>query len=79
LLRVVAGPVAAGTSADAVVPVVPDPGKRATGRGASVHPDPVCVEQAHRRRAYARALRVRAVDPAAVVAYVAQLHTGAEQ
>ena len=28
------------------------------GRGASVHPDPACVELAERRRAFLRALRV---------------------
>ena len=31
---------------------------RLPGRGASVHPDPACVELADRRRAFARALRV---------------------
>jgi predicted RNA-binding protein YlxR (DUF448 family) len=31
---------------------------RLPGRGASVHPDPACVELADRRRAFPRALRV---------------------
>ena len=35
-----------------------DPAGRLPGRGASVHPDPACVELADRRRAFARALRV---------------------
>lgn len=30
---------------------------RATGRGAYLHPDPGCIEQARRRRALERALR----------------------
>ncbi|MFN2536638.1 MAG: YlxR family protein [Mycobacteriales bacterium] len=35
-----------------------DPAGRLPGRGASVHPDPACVDLADRRRAFARALRV---------------------
>jgi len=35
-----------------------DPAGRLPGRGASVHPDPACVELADRRRAFPRALRV---------------------
>ena len=35
-----------------------DPAGREPGRGASVHPDPACVDLADRRRAFARALRV---------------------
>ena len=34
-----------------------DPAGRLPGRGASVHPDPVCVDLAERRRAFPRALR----------------------
>lgn len=40
--------------------LLPDPRGRAGGRGAYVHPDPACVEQAARRGALARALRVSA-------------------
>ena len=35
-----------------------DPAGRLPGRGASVHPDPACVELADKRRAFPRALRV---------------------
>ena len=38
--------------------VVPDPNRRAPGRGAHVHPTPRCLELALRRRAFTRALRV---------------------
>ena len=65
LLPVVAGP---GST------VIPDPRRRATGRGAWVHPDLGCVDLAQRRRAYGRALRVAGpLDPAAVHEYVANL------
>ncbi|MFF5017274.1 YlxR family protein [Streptomyces sp. NPDC001165] len=37
---------------------VPDPRGTLPGRGAYVHPDPVCLDQAVRRRAFPRALRV---------------------
>lgn len=37
--------------------VVADPGHRLPGRGAYLHPDPQCIENALRRRAFARALR----------------------
>jgi predicted RNA-binding protein YlxR (DUF448 family) len=40
------------------VAVVPDPDRRAAGRGASLHPTLACFEQAVRRRAFGRALRV---------------------
>jgi uncharacterized protein len=77
LLRVVVAPGATGPAGEPVpdpsggepraVPVVPDPRRRAAGRGAWVHPDPGCVDLAVRRRAFARALRVSGpVDPAAV-------------
>ncbi|MBZ6231176.1 YlxR family protein [Streptomyces olivaceus] len=36
----------------------PDPRGTLPGRGAYVHPVPVCVDQAVRRRAFPRALRV---------------------
>ena len=38
--------------------LVPDPTGRMPGRGASVHPDPRCVDLAEKRRAFPRALRL---------------------
>jgi hypothetical protein len=38
--------------------LVPDPNGRLPGRGASVHPDPRCVDLAEKRRAFPRALRL---------------------
>jgi uncharacterized protein len=38
--------------------LTPDPRRRLPGRGASVHPDPRCVDLAEKRRAFARALRL---------------------
>ncbi len=56
-----------------VVSIVPDPRRRAPGRGAWLHPDLRCVDLAQRRRAFARALRVAAaVDPSRVREYVEQ-------
>jgi uncharacterized protein len=37
--------------------LIPDPGRRLPGRGASVHPTPECFRAAVRRRAFPRALR----------------------
>ncbi|WP_189866509.1 YlxR family protein [Streptomyces poonensis] len=37
---------------------VPDPRGTLPGRGAYIHPAPVCLDQAVRRRAFPRALRV---------------------
>ena len=54
LLRVVAG-----AGADGQPAVCPDPGGRAPGRGAHLHPTSACLDQAVRRRAFARALRVQ--------------------
>jgi hypothetical protein len=54
LLRVVAGDRGAGPE------VVPDPQRRAPGRGAHLHPTPDCLELALRRRAFPRALRTQA-------------------
>jgi predicted RNA-binding protein YlxR (DUF448 family) len=49
----------------------PDPRRCLPGRGAWLHPTGDCLEQALRRRAFGRALRVGvALDPAAVTAYV---------
>ncbi|WP_375499927.1 YlxR family protein [uncultured Jatrophihabitans sp.] len=68
LLRVVAGP--AGTD-ESIINAVPDPRRRASGRGAWVHRDLACVDLAIRRRAFGRALRVSApIDPAPVREYV---------
>ncbi|TXL61114.1 YlxR family protein [Aeromicrobium terrae] len=38
--------------------VTPDERGSLPGRGAHLHPDPRCLEQARRRRAFGRALRV---------------------
>ena len=53
LLRVVAGSDAEGSPA-----LVPDPDRRAPGRGAHVHPTRQCWQLAVRRKAFPRALRV---------------------
>ncbi|WP_082899915.1 YlxR family protein [Rhodococcus phenolicus] len=51
--------------------LVPDPERRLTGRGAWLHPDPECLSQAERRRAFGRALRVPGnPDAAALVQLV---------
>jgi predicted RNA-binding protein YlxR (DUF448 family) len=48
--------------------LVPDPVRRLPGRGAHLHPDPVCLALALRRRAFGRALRLSGVlDTGAVV------------
>jgi uncharacterized protein len=39
--------------------IVPDPQARQPGRGAYLHPSLACFEQAQRRRAFTRALRVQ--------------------
>jgi hypothetical protein len=39
--------------------VVLDPGQRSPGRGAYLHEDPGCIQEARRRRALERALRAR--------------------
>lgn len=69
------GPAGQAARGPEVLPVVPDPRRRAPGRGAWVHPDPECVELAERRRAFGRALRVPGpVDPAPVRDYVTKQH-----
>ena len=66
LLRVVAEKDEAGA-----IRLSPDPRRCLPGRGAWLHPTGDCLEQALRRRAFGRALRVgAALDPAAVTAYV---------
>ncbi|MEU2061341.1 YlxR family protein [Streptomyces sp. NPDC013455] len=58
---------------------VPDPRGTLPGRGAYVHPALVCLDQAVRRRAFPRALRVPgALDTKALRRYVEQT-TVAEQ
>ncbi|MGW4568961.1 YlxR family protein [Streptomyces sp. NPDC004561] len=58
---------------------VPDPRGTLPGRGAYVHPVLVCLDQAVRRRAFPRALRVPgALDTKALRRYVEQT-TVAEQ
>src|SRR5215207_11603156 len=58
LLRVVAGSDAKGLPA-----LRPDPDGRAPGRGAHLHPTTECFDQAVRRRAFTRALRVSVALP----------------
>ena len=66
LLRVVAE-----TDDTGAVRLTPDLRRCLPGRGAWLHPTGDCLEQALRRRAFGRALRVgAALDPAAVTAYV---------
>ncbi|HVM28286.1 MAG TPA: YlxR family protein [Mycobacteriales bacterium] len=51
--------------------LVPDPARRLPGRGASVHPDPHCIDLADTRRAFPRALRLPGpLDASAVRAAV---------
>ena len=38
--------------------ITADPGQSLPGRGAHLHPDARCLDQARRRRAFGRALRV---------------------
>ncbi|WP_203745305.1 YlxR family protein [Actinoplanes cyaneus] len=58
--------VAAGSGKD--LRLQPDPSRRLPGRGAHVHPDPVCFGQAERRRAFGRALRLTGVADAGLLA-----------
>ncbi|MEU6526013.1 YlxR family protein [Streptomyces sp. NPDC046924] len=52
---------------------VPDPRGTLPGRGAYVHPVPVCLDQAVRRKAFPRALRVPGpLDVKALRLYVGQ-------
>lgn len=56
--------------------IVPDVRGRLGGRGAWLHPEPDCVEQAVRRRAFARALRIRAaIEIEPLTAYLERLHS----
>ena len=50
----------------------PDPARIRPGRGANLHPDPVCLALAERKRAFGRALRVSGVvDTGPLVALLA--------
>lgn len=54
--------------------VTPDPRRRQPGRGASIHPDLVCLDLAERRRAFSRALRESdALDTAPIRDYLASV------
>lgn len=54
--------------------LAPDPLGRRPGRGASLHPDPRCVDLAEKRRAFPRALRLDGpLDVALVREHVAGL------
>jgi len=63
LLRVV-------TVADGESLAVVDPKRIRPGRGAWLHADLKCLELAERRRAFARALRVEALDTTSVRDYL---------
>ncbi|MEE6176408.1 YlxR family protein [Mycobacterium sp. 050134] len=66
LLRVVAVPTGNGESA-----VIVDMERHEPGRGAWLHPAPGCVDQAVRRRAFTRALRIAgSPDTSAVVEHL---------
>lgn len=59
-----------------VIRIVPDVRRRLGGRGAWLHPRPDCIEQAVRRRGFARALRVRAtIDLEPLTAYLDRLRS----
>ena len=68
LLRVVAVKGEPGNTINGVVVLVPDPQHRLPGRGAWLHPNTTCLEQAVRRKAFTRALRLQAGPDAARVA-----------
>ena len=66
LLRVVAVPSGNGEFAAVV-----DTGKSLPGRGAWLHPEPQCAQQAIRRRAFTKALRITgSPDTSAVVEHI---------
>ncbi|MGW4249409.1 YlxR family protein [Nocardia sp. NPDC004722] len=55
--------------------IVPDPRRRLPGRGAWLHPTAACLNQAVRRRAIGRALRVSGhLDISALEHYVENRH-----
>jgi uncharacterized protein len=58
--------------------VLPDPGHRAPGRGAHLHPATECLDLAERRKAFPRAFKVAGpLDPRPVREYVEQCRTSA--
>ena len=57
-----------GNTLNGVAVLVPDPQHRLPGRGAWLHPNTTCLEQAVRRKAFTRALRLQAGPDAARVA-----------
>ncbi|WP_082277181.1 YlxR family protein [Mycobacterium ostraviense] len=66
LLRVVAESTGNGNYV-----VIVDPNRRLPGRGAWLHPEPRCLQQAVRRRAFTRALRITgSPDTSAVVEHI---------
>jgi uncharacterized protein len=68
LLRVVAE---WNETGEDIASVVADPRLRLSGRGAWLHPTPECLDLAVRRKAFGRALRVRAfLEVAALSAYI---------
>jgi predicted RNA-binding protein YlxR (DUF448 family) len=68
LLRVVAE---RDDTGEHVASVVADPRQRLPGRGAWLHPTPECLDLAVRRKAFGRALRVKAfLEVALVGAYI---------
>ncbi|MCV6977755.1 YlxR family protein [Mycobacterium bourgelatii] len=76
LLRVVAE-----SNGNGAYAVIVDTARRLPGRGAWLHPVEQCVQQAIRRRAFTRALRITgSPDTSAVVEYVNKLgHRPKEQ
>jgi predicted RNA-binding protein YlxR (DUF448 family) len=66
LLRVVAVP-----NENGEIAVIVDTGNSLPGRGAWLHPEPQCAQQAIRRRAFTRALRITgSPDTSAVVEHI---------
>ncbi|WP_390176202.1 YlxR family protein [Mycobacterium asiaticum] len=60
--------------------VIVDTARRLPGRGAWLHPAPQCVQQAIRRRAFNRALRITgSPDTSAVVEHLSPAHRATEQ
>ena len=57
--------------------IVPDPQAQQPGRGAYLHPSLECFEQAQRRRAFSRALRVPgSLDTASLASYLSRTDAG---
>jgi uncharacterized protein len=59
--------------------IVPDPQARLHGRGAYLHLSQACFEQAQRRKAFARALRLQGpIRTAELEDYLVRRHGGAD-